>query len=35
MQLKEKIEELKNYLSEYEKLVQAMSLVYWDMRTAG
>ncbi|WP_291652339.1 carboxypeptidase M32 [Clostridium sp.] len=33
MQLKEKIEELKNYLSEYEKLVQAMSLVYWDMRT--
>lgn len=33
MQLKEKIEELKIYLSEYEKLVQAMSLVYWDMRT--
>lgn len=33
MQLKEKIEELKNYLSEYEKLVQAMGLVYWDMRT--
>ncbi|MCR1952676.1 MULTISPECIES: carboxypeptidase M32 [unclassified Clostridium] len=33
MPLKEKVEELKDYLSKYEKLVQAMNLVYWDMRT--
>lgn len=33
MSFKEKIEELKNYLNQYEKLVQALNLVYWDMRT--
>lgn len=33
MDLKEKIIEVKNYLSQYEKLNQALSLIYWDMRT--
>jgi carboxypeptidase Taq len=33
MELKEKIQELKSYLKQYEKLTQAISLIYWDMRT--
>ena len=33
MELKAKIDELKEYLSQYEKLQQAIALTYWDMRT--
>ena len=33
MELKNKIDELKTYLGQYEKLEQALGLVYWDMRT--
>ena len=33
MELNKKLKELKDYLNDYEKLIQALSLVYWDMRT--
>ena len=33
MELKEKINELKDYLSQYDRLQQAIGLIYWDMRT--
>lgn len=31
--LDKKINELKDYLKKYEKLNQAIALIYWDMRT--
>ena len=33
MELKKKIDELKDYLSQYERLEQAIGIIYWDMRT--
>ncbi|MCF0148616.1 MAG: carboxypeptidase M32 [Clostridium sp.] len=33
MELKEKIAELKDYLSQYERLEHAIGIIYWDMRT--
>ncbi|MBE6055206.1 MAG: carboxypeptidase M32, partial [Clostridium sartagoforme] len=33
MELNKKIDELKDYLSQYERLQQAIALIYWDMRT--
>ncbi len=33
MKLKEKIDELKDYLGQYERLQQAIGIIYWDMRT--
>lgn len=33
MELNKKLKELRDYLNDYEKLIQALSLVYWDMRT--
>lgn len=33
MALEEKINEVKEYLKKYDKLNQAIALIYWDMRT--
>ena len=33
MEIKEKIDELKDYLGQYERLQQAIGIIYWDMRT--
>lgn len=33
MELRDKINELKDYLGQYERLEQAIGLIYWDMRT--